>query len=383
MTNCIGIIILQRLICKTFVQHRSYLKYSFIYFCILINALFLIGCSSTQNEEVINTNGTQCHEKFAKKAYNKPYTIKGKKHHPQKHYEYDQIGIASYYGGGDVFHGRKTSNGEVFDMNRLSAAHKTLPIPCEVLVTNLENKRSLVLKINDRGPFVGDRIIDLSRKAARLLGFENKGLAKVRVQTLVPQSVMLANNMARGKNSPVPSHGEIMLVQNDRQDSYKSQVIAPPTIKVDKSSQTTGTQRQSMGLQSVAYSPPQSMDQLISRYQDDADIQRAHLPVNNASNPKSEKTASLLPTVYSAAQNTRGVGAKNITLEVGTYKHLAQAKKVAAQLKTIDPKLPVQLQSLTLGQKPLYRVVVGPVKHTASTSKLLQQLSAKIISPAR
>jgi len=126
-----------------------------------------------------------------KKATSRPYEIKGVWYHPQPHYDYDEIGIASYYGGGDVFHGRPTATGEIFDMNEVTAAHKTLPLPCIVQVTNLDNGRQIQLKVNDRGPLIEGRIIDLSRRGAQLLGFENKGTAKVRVSTLVPESLAL------------------------------------------------------------------------------------------------------------------------------------------------------------------------------------------------
>ena len=110
----------------------------------------------------------------------KPYRIDGKWYHPRHEPDYDRVGIASWYGSD--FHGLQTANGEVFDMHAVSAAHTTLPLPSMVRVTNLENGRSIVLRVNDRGPFVGERIIDLSRAAARELGFERAGLAKVRVQ---------------------------------------------------------------------------------------------------------------------------------------------------------------------------------------------------------
>ncbi len=110
----------------------------------------------------------------------KPYHIDGRWYHPRHEPDYDRVGIASWYGSD--FHGLATANGEVFDMHAVSAAHTTLPLPSLVRVTNLENGRSIVLRVNDRGPFVGDRIIDLSRAAARELGFERAGLAKVRVQ---------------------------------------------------------------------------------------------------------------------------------------------------------------------------------------------------------
>lgn len=110
----------------------------------------------------------------------KPYKINGRWYYPSVDPSYDRVGTASWYGAD--FHGLKTANGEIFDMNRVSAAHPTLPLPSLVRVTNLENGRSIVIRVNDRGPFVEDRLIDLSRAAARELGYERNGLAKVRVQ---------------------------------------------------------------------------------------------------------------------------------------------------------------------------------------------------------
>ena len=93
-----------------------------------------------------------------------------------------QVGIASYYA--DKFHGRKTANGERFNQNALTAAHKTLPLGTKVRVTSVRTGKSVVVRINDRGPFVKGRVIDLSRRAARELGMIKKGLTKVRVEVL-------------------------------------------------------------------------------------------------------------------------------------------------------------------------------------------------------
>ncbi len=93
---------------------------------------------------------------------------------------YSAVGLASWYGAD--FHGRRTADGETFDMNLLTAAHPTLPLPCKVRVTNLANRRSLVVRVNDRGPYVGHRVIDVSAKTAKLLGFYDHGLAKVKVE---------------------------------------------------------------------------------------------------------------------------------------------------------------------------------------------------------
>ena len=109
-----------------------------------------------------------------------PYQIDGQWHTPREQPDYDRTGLASYYA--EDFHGRRTSNGEVFDMWSLSAAHPTLPLPSYVYVTNLENGRTLLLRVNDRGPYVNDRVIDVSRAAARYLGFERRGTQRVRVR---------------------------------------------------------------------------------------------------------------------------------------------------------------------------------------------------------
>ena len=111
-----------------------------------------------------------------------PYEINGIWYTPKVDPNYDATGIASWYGRD--FHGRLTANGEVYDMYAVSAAHTTLPLPTWVRVTNLDNGRSLELRINDRGPFVDNRIIDVSFRAAQLLGFSEQGLARTRVQVL-------------------------------------------------------------------------------------------------------------------------------------------------------------------------------------------------------
>lgn len=109
----------------------------------------------------------------------KPYAVAGRVYVPEENINYSAIGRASWYG--DDFHGRYTANGEVFDMNSISAAHPTLPLPSYVRVTNLANHRSIVVRVNDRGPYVGDRLIDVSVKTAELLGFYGHGVARVKV----------------------------------------------------------------------------------------------------------------------------------------------------------------------------------------------------------
>jgi rare lipoprotein A len=109
----------------------------------------------------------------------KPYVVGGRTYVPEFDPHYSAVGLASWYG--DDFHGRYTANGEIFDENAISAAHPTLPLPSYVRVTNLKNRRSIIVRVNDRGPYVGNRLIDLSVKTAKLLGFYGHGVAKVKV----------------------------------------------------------------------------------------------------------------------------------------------------------------------------------------------------------
>lgn len=109
-----------------------------------------------------------------------PYSVAGRWYVPREDRGYDRSGLASWYGAD--FHGRKTANGEVYDMRALSAAHPTLPLPSYVYVTNLANGRTILVRVNDRGPYVADRLIDLSRRAAELLGTSERGVAQVRVR---------------------------------------------------------------------------------------------------------------------------------------------------------------------------------------------------------
>ncbi len=110
----------------------------------------------------------------------KPYKVAGRTYVPEEDADYVAEGMASWYG--KDFHGRKTANGEVFDMTSISAAHKTLPMPSYVRVTNLANKRSIIVRVNNRGPYVAGRVVDVSYRTAELLGFARHGVARVRVE---------------------------------------------------------------------------------------------------------------------------------------------------------------------------------------------------------
>jgi rare lipoprotein A len=145
-----------------------------------------------------------------------PYRIAGKTYVPREEPHYSKVGVASWYGYD--FHGRKTANGEIYDLDAVTAAHPTLPLPSYARVTNLENGRSIVVRVNDRGPFVGDRIIDVSRTVARKLAFEHAGTVQVRVDYLGPASLdgedekMLLASYREPGTPPNPSGGPVVMV---------------------------------------------------------------------------------------------------------------------------------------------------------------------------
>jgi len=138
----------------------------------------------------------------------KPYVVAGRTYVPAEPDSYKKDGLASWYG--EDFHGRLTANGEVFDMNSIAAAHPTLPLPSYVRVTNLTNGRSMKVRVNDRGPFHENRLIDVSERTASMLGFKNNGTARVRVEYLGraalegSDDIQLAATL-REKGQPAPS----------------------------------------------------------------------------------------------------------------------------------------------------------------------------------
>ena len=148
-----------------------------------------------------------------------PYTVAGVEYVHKEEPEYEATGTASWYG--PKFHGRLTANGEVFDRNKLTAAHPTLPLPSNVKVTNLENGKEVVLRVNDRGPFAGGRLIDLSERAADVLGYKSQGLAQVRVTYL---------SSADGKRKGAP------LVPPPRTQPDVATAIASTSTKVETAS---------------------------------------------------------------------------------------------------------------------------------------------------
>jgi len=175
------------------------MNYNLKFLLILPLTLILTNCTEIELashaiKKVVNNTQSQGTFKVGN-----PYKIFDKWYTPQEDYNLIETGIASWYGPN--FHGKLTANGEVFNQNDLTAAHRTLQIPSIVRVTNLENGRSIIVRINDRGPFKRGRIIDLSKRAAEILDFKNQGTAKVRIQVLEKESRAVAEVAKRGEST--------------------------------------------------------------------------------------------------------------------------------------------------------------------------------------
>jgi rare lipoprotein A len=180
-------------------------------------ALLLANCAASTGDRVRNTNyspkvvadGDPVPRGGGSFKLGKPYTINGRTYYPTHDPAYRADGIASWYGAD--FHGRKTANGEVYDMHAISAAHPTMPLPSYARVTNLENGRSIIVRVNDRGPYAPGRIIDLSTATAKSLGTLGQGLAHVRVEYVGraglagSDDAQLLASLRHGSPAPAPS----------------------------------------------------------------------------------------------------------------------------------------------------------------------------------
>ena len=178
----------------------------------------------------------------------KPYQINGLWYYPEVDYSYDEIGIASWYGPN--FHGKKTANGEIYNQNELTAAHKTLPMPTIVEVINLENDLKLRVRINDRGPFVRGRIIDLSKRAAQELDVIRNGIARVRVRVVEDESRRIAKDYKNLENSYSAN-------------SAKPEKIESKQIVDDLQEKNIKTKKKNLIIQVAAFSEIENAENLL------------------------------------------------------------------------------------------------------------------------
>jgi rare lipoprotein A len=276
-----------------------------------------------------------------------PYQVNGVWYTPAVDYGYDETGIASWYGAD--FHGKLTANGETYDMNEVTAAHKTLPMPSLARVTNLENGRSLIVRVNDRGPFVAGRIIDLSRRSAQLLGLEGKGTGRVRVQILAEESREIAEQMiARGavanaRKLPKPADvkdGTLTVAQLPKAEVAKEELAPPPGARIAPAPK-------SPALQPTA-----------SRTVTDA-------PSTDSPAPKKAAAVQVGTLTQGPARATQ------IFVQAGAFGHFENAHKTGAKLAGVGP---VAVSPILVNGKDLFRVRIGPIASVEEADRYLDKV---------
>ncbi|GAB5387223.1 MAG: septal ring lytic transglycosylase RlpA family protein [Alphaproteobacteria bacterium] len=260
----------------------------------------------------------------------RPYKIKGTWYHPKEDFNYVETGVASWYGPG--FHGRKTANGELYNQNYLTAAHRTLPMPSLVRVTNLENGRSIIVRVNDRGPFAHNRIIDMSARGAELLGFRTKGLARVKVEILPEESRQLAKGQTprlKGGNAP----------------AYLSEAPVLDGAPNEVASNSDGVPLSARPLPAAPVAEPVA-------------------PVTQAALSSTAQAAMVQPAMSSApigaeqaVLETGGAGAQTLWVQAGSFANKPNADALASRLAALGP---VTTSSVNVSGRTYWRVRLGP-----------------------
>lgn len=269
-----------------------------------------------------------------------PYQINGVWYYPKEDATYDETGIGSWYG--EQFHGKRTANGETFDMNEVSAAHPTLPMPSLVRVTNMDNGRSIVVRMNDRGPYANGRIIDLSRRSAQLLGYERQGTARVRVQYLGP--------------APLEGGGETMVASRSTGADERPSAAPRGAVSAEALPPPPGVKGRSADVARPAAGQPSPMQILA------------------AQTPEPPSTASVSLPAAGLSEQTVEVGPARggqIFVQVGAFTLHENAHRLAAQLSLVGP---VGVSSTFVNKQEFFRVRLGPYDQVAGADKALQQV---------
>jgi rare lipoprotein A len=284
----------------------------------------------------------------------KPYQINGIWYYPKVDYEYDEVGIASWYGPG--FHGEMTANGEIYDMNAMTAAHKTLPMPSIVRVTNLENGRTVKLRVNDRGPFVGERIIDVSRRAAQMLGFYGAGTARVRVQIEAEESRQIAAAMTGQPtmvgNAAMPAAS---IYASPAAAAAGDEPQAPKDVAVAAESNADDAAPQLASIGETAVANPQRAASEGSAPASPAAVMAEPLPAPSPEAPQRAVGAS-----------GKGRGAHFV--QAGAF---ADPANVARAQSTLTKLGPVEVKPVSVDGRQLMRVRVGPLASADAAEDVL------------
>ena len=270
-----------------------------------------------------------------------PYQIDGVWYYPHADPKYDETGLASWYG--DPFHGRATANGETYDMNVVSAAHKTLPLPSFVRVTNLDNGRSMVVRVNDRGPFVNGRIIDISRRGAQLLGFYEKGIARVRVT-----AVQDADGGAFVPKPETPPAAQAAVAAAP-QTGVQAEALAPPS-----------------GLEARSEPPPSLPGRQPAPVATAASRETGPTPAERLARSQAVEVAPVRPT--------------DLYVQAGAFLDYDNANRLSARLSPYGPSAVTRFR---INGQEFFRVRLGPLRDVAAADATLEQLIAQGHADAR
>ncbi len=298
--------------------------------CFAALALSLAACSSAPSgsgESVPPGGGKGIYK------VGQPYQIDGTWYYPAEDWNYDETGIASWYG--EQFHGKYTANGEVFDLNQVTAAHRTLPMPAVVRVTNLENGRSIAVRVNDRGPYARGRIIDMSRRAAQLLGFEGQGTAKVHVQIMVPESIQVASLAGRRGTDPALAAA-----------APPPQAAPVPPVAAEPLPAPPGV---SVAANKPVLPPPPAAPQSLPP--------QPGQPIAETPLPQNVQVVPVMPT--------------GIYIQAGAFASVDRAAQLKSRLEKYGS---VNVTTAKVSGMNMYRVRVGPISSVDQADALLNQV---------
>lgn len=295
-----------------------------------------------------------------------PYKVKGRTYTPAEKYHYSQTGVASWYGPG--FHGKMTANGEIFNKYELTAAHKTLQMPSIARVTNLENGKSIIVRINDRGPFANDRIIDLSEKAAELLDMKIKGTARVRVDVLEKESRMVASAAKQG----VSTRGtELALNRGHQLHGMELQVATPITKPISVAGAATPSpvvvaSNASEPTSTVARPRTRMFDQILTD-------QLSGSALTKAKPAYQQKVASYENTPVVTSKPLVPTAKGPIYIQAGAFQNEDNAMTMKMALYNVDE--PINIHRSDEGGTPIYKVKIGPVSTVEKADEILTLLN--------
>ncbi len=282
------------------------------------------------------------------------YEIGGIKYKPEVVEDYDIVGIASWYG--EQFHGKRTANGELFDMEELTAAHPTLPLPSFVEVTNVENGKKVILRVNDRGPFSKYRAIDISKKGAEILGFQNEGTTNVRVRLLSnisKEAAIELNKINMQKNERIEA--------NDVKPVTPRSVVIPQEIAIPENDVNI--------VEPVETSPVRSAEVVpVSVGIVDNDLGLVDKEeILKSSDNKSMKTISLAePT------SVRSYAPRGVFVQIGAYSE--NNEKIKQEVGSLSSVGVVSLQKVDVNGKDVLRLRVGPYGSINDAIKIKENL---------